>query len=217
MMLLDEDFIRSRTTEVVLQDGTRVRLRPIVPEDKGAIRAAFERLSPESRYRRFMSPMDELSDEMLASLTEIDYVDHFAWAALAIDEPGEPGIGVARYVRLKDEPAVAEAAVTIIDEYQGRGLGTFLLDALGAVALENGIRTFSGYVLEDNRAIRDVLEQVGVRFRYDSPGLIKVEVDLPARAEELRGSRAEEVLRALARGEGPSLLRWGAIWSPRTV
>jgi len=214
MIVTDEDFIRGRTTEVVLHDGTRVHLRPIVPEDKDRLRAAFERLSPESRYRRFMSPMDELSDEMLAHLTEIDYVDHFAWAALAMDEPGEPGVGVARYVRLEDQPAVAEAAVTVVDDFQGRGLGTFLLDALGAVALENGIKTFSGYVLDGNKAIREVLEQVGVRFRYDSPGLVKVEVDLPARAEELRGSRAYEVLRAIARGEGPNLLRWGAFWTP---
>lgn len=199
---------------MVLPDGTRVRLRPIVPEDKGRLLAGFRRLSPESRYRRFMSPLAELSPDMLARLTEVDYVDHFAWIALSLEEPGEPGVGVSRYVRLPDEPEVAEAAVTVLDEYQGRGLGTLLLQALGAVALENGIRTFRGYVLEGNAPVLEVLEGSGARVRHEAPGLLRVEVDLPARAEELAGSAAYDVLRALARGESPGPLSWGGLWSP---
>lgn len=142
--MADRAFIERRTTEAELLDGTRVRIRPIVPQDKERLVAAFERLSPESRYRRFLSPVDEITPDLLRRLTEIDYVDHFAWAALLADDPGEPSVGVARYVRLPDEPGVAEAAVTVVDEYQGRGLGT-LLQALGAVALEHGIRRFRGF------------------------------------------------------------------------
>jgi RimJ/RimL family protein N-acetyltransferase len=210
--VIDEEFISRRTMEATLADGTRVRLRPIVPEDKAHILAAWQRLSPESRYRRFMSPMDELTPEMLAQLTEIDYVDHFAWAAFALDEKGEPGIGVARYVRVKDEPEVAEAAVTVVDDYQGRGVGTLLLQALGAVALENGIKRFRGYVLSDNRAIRELLEELGARVFHDGPGVDVLEVELPSE-DDIRGSQVYEALRAVARGEGPHLIRWGALWS----
>jgi GNAT superfamily N-acetyltransferase len=202
---VDEEFIHRRTTEVTLEDGMRVLLRPILPEDKGRLVDGFRRLSPESRYRRFMSPVDELSEDQLRFLTEIDYVDHFAWVALDFDAEATPGIGVARYVRIPEEPEVAEAAVTVVDDYQGRGVGTLLLEALGAVALENGISRFRGYALEDNRPLRDVLEDMGASMTHDSPGLLRVELDLPRRAEDLRGSPLEAVLRAVARGGGPVL------------
>lgn len=202
-----EEFVRRRTTTVALLDGTRARLRPIVPDDKARLVGAFERLSPESRYRRFMAPIVELSDEQLAQLTELDYRDHFAWVALSLDEPGLPGVGVSRYVRAPDEPEVAEAAVTVVDDYQGRGLGRLLLEALGAVALENGIRRFRGHVLEDNRPIRDLLEGMGARLEHDSAGMSQVELELPHRAEQLRATPMYEVLRAVAAGHGPVFLR----------
>jgi GNAT superfamily N-acetyltransferase len=204
---VDAEFVRRRTTEVALRDGARVRLRPILPEDKAVLVEGFRRLSPEARYRRFMAPIQELTDDQLRYLTEIDYVDHFAWLALDPDTSGHPGIGVARYVRIPEEQSVAEAAVTVIDDYQGRGVGTLLLEALGAVALENGIRRFRGYALEDNRAIREVLEAMGATIAHDSPGLLRIEVDLPARAEEVKGSPLAEVLRIVARGDGPVLLQ----------
>jgi GNAT superfamily N-acetyltransferase len=202
-----EEFVRRRTTTVALQDGTRVRLRPIVPDDKARLVGAFDRLSPESRYRRFMAPIAELTEEQLAHLTELDYRDHFAWLALSLDEPGLPGVGVSRYVRTPDEPDVAEAAVTVVDDYQGRGLGRLLLEALGAVALENEIRRFRGFVLEDNRPMRELLDGMGARIEHDSAGLSRMELELPRRASELRGSPMYEVLRAVAAGHGPVFLR----------
>ncbi|HEV3474176.1 MAG TPA: GNAT family N-acetyltransferase [Actinomycetota bacterium] len=202
-----EEFVRRRTTTATLQDGTRARLRPIVPDDKGRLVAAFERLSPESRYRRFMAPIAELTEEQLIHLTEVDYRDHFAWVALSLDEPGLTAVGVSRYVRAPDEPDVAEAAVTVVDDYHGRGLGRLLLEALGAVALENGIRWFRGYVLEDNRPMRELLEGMGARMEHDSAGLARMELELPKRASELRASPMYEVLRAVASGHGPVFLR----------
>jgi GNAT superfamily N-acetyltransferase len=206
---VDEEFVRRRTTEVTLRDGTPVRLRPIVREDKAILVEGFRRLSPESRFRRFMAPIEELTADQLRFLTEIDYVDHFAWVALDLDAAGHPGVGVSRYVRIPEEPEVAEPAVTVVDDYQGRGLGTLLLEALGAVALENGISRFRGYALEVNRPIREVLEAMGATTAHDSPGMLRIEVDLPARMEEMRGSPLREVLRIVARGDGPVFLRPG--------
>ncbi|MGH2706432.1 MAG: hypothetical protein ACRDJ4_15495 [Actinomycetota bacterium] len=119
---MDEEFIRRRTADVVLLDGTRVIVQPIVPEAKELLATSFERLSPRSRYRRFFSPIRELSEDQLRRLTEIDYVDHFAWTART---PGGLGVGVSRYVRLAEDAGTAEVAVTVIHEYQDRGLGTF--------------------------------------------------------------------------------------------
>jgi GNAT superfamily N-acetyltransferase len=204
--IADEAFVRGRTSVMSLRDGSRVKIRPVLPGDKQRFLDGFARLSPASRYRRFLSPIDELTPEMLRIFTEVDYRDHFAYVALLSDELDEPGIGVARYVRLPDDPVAAEAAVTVIDEYQGRGLGTLLLEALGAVALENGIRRFSGVALAENAAIREVLESMGARVRFDSPGLVRVEVDLPATTARLTGTPLYDIFRTVARGEGPAFL-----------
>lgn len=200
-MTVDRELVSRRTAVLSLPDGTRIRLRPVVPGDKAVLAEGFRRLSAASRYRRFMTPLEELDEGMLRQLTELDYVDHFAWLALLADQPGEPAVGVARYVRLDEEPEIAEAAVTVSDEYQGRGIGTLLLEALGAVALENGIGTLRGYVLEENRDMREVLDAVGARVVHEAPDLLRADVDVASRAEQLRGTPLGDALRALARGE----------------
>ena len=79
-----------------LRDGSEVVLREVQPEDKATIVAAFERMGPESRYRRFFSPLKRLTDADLKYLTEVDHLDHEAVIAIG---PGEEPVGVARYVR----------------------------------------------------------------------------------------------------------------------
>jgi GNAT superfamily N-acetyltransferase len=197
----EADFVARHTTTVSLTDGTRVRIRPITPSDKENLVEGFHRLSPESRYRRFMTNLDELTPEMLAYLTEIDYVDHFAWLAIAADEVEQPGIGVARYVRLEDDPASAEAAIAVTDDYQGRGVGTVLLQALGATALANGVRYFVGYALPENKPVIELLEQDGAQIEHGGPGEVRFRIDLPQKEETLKGSSLYRALRAAARGE----------------
>jgi len=136
--------------EFALRDGTRIVVRPVLPEDKERLRDGFALLSPRSRYRRFLTALGHLSDEQVRYLTEVDYADHMAWVALDPSAPTQPGVGVARYVRLPEEPTVAEAAVTVLDAYQGKGVRTILQVALAGSALEHGIRSFRGYVLAEN-------------------------------------------------------------------
>jgi GNAT superfamily N-acetyltransferase len=109
-------------------------------------------------------------------------------------------------VRLPDEPDAGEAAVTVVDDWHGRGLGTLLLELLGAVALENGIRRFVGFALGENVQIRELVQPLGARIRHEAPGITRVEIDLPKRAKELRESGLYEILRAVARGEGPRFI-----------
>jgi RimJ/RimL family protein N-acetyltransferase len=141
--------------------------------------AAFESLSAESRYRRFFSPLQDLSDTTLDYLTRIDYRDHFAWVALDGPADAEHLVGVARYVRL-DDPTTAEAAVTVSDPYQGRGLGHLLLAALVDEARQHGITCFKGDVLAENEAMQSVLERAGAQFALSEAGVIRFELDLPA-------------------------------------
>ena len=182
---------------VTLRDGTRALIRTIRAEDKEALVDGLGRLSPESRYRRFLRPVTTLNERELKYLTEIDYTNHYAWVAMGIDEPGEPGLGVARYIRDPLDPEVAEAAVAVVDDYQGKGIGSMLLRVLVAAAQENGIRTFRGWVLGDNVNVLRPLERIGARRKPDH-GVLRIEVDL---AEVYDGSSVQEALRAVAAGE----------------
>ena len=169
---------RKRRVEVTLLDGTRVVMRPIEPVDKSAIAEGFEHLSEESRYRRCMGGVKRLTQPLLVALTEIDHVDHEAWVAFAPNEPGSPGIAVARYVRLPGEPEIAEPAVTVIDQYQGRGLGTTMMDVLTRDAVAHGITRFRAYVLVDNQPIIKILRRLGATMRVEEPGVLRADIDL---------------------------------------
>ena len=165
---------------VRLEDGTTVFLRPAVSADRRLIESGFGRLSPQSRYQRFFTPVLELSPTALDHLSDVDGADHRAIAAVVHEGAEEVGVGVARYVRL-DDPEAAEVAVTVIDEYQGRGLGRHLFDALAAEALRRGITRFEGTVLVENRGMQAILRRAGARFSWAEEGVIAFEVDLRAR------------------------------------
>lgn len=164
-----------------LRDGTRVILRPLRPDDADQLRAGFARLSPASRYSRFFTPKAELSDAELTALTLLDGLDHFALGAVRVDDDGREieGLGVARFIRTAEDPAVAEAAVTVIDAAQGRGLGTLLLGRLAAAARERGILYFRGDILAGNQPIRHIVEAAGGAVELAEGGQVRVLVELP--------------------------------------
>lgn len=159
-------------------------VRPIEPGDGDKLRAAFDRLSPESRYRRFFSAMPRLSETMLHHLLDVDGVDRVAWAAIDADAEGQPGIGVARYFRLEDQPDAAEMAVAVVDDYQNRGVGSLLLHHLNRTARQHGITHFVGSVLADNRRMLDLIESAGGRYHLDEPGVLRLEIDIPDEPDE---------------------------------
>jgi GNAT superfamily N-acetyltransferase len=163
---------------IVLRGGSRVRLRQGRSSDKALLLRGFARLSPESRYRRFLAPAPALSEETVHYLTEIDHRDHEAIAALD-DETGE-GVGIARYVRNPQRPDVAEIAVTVIDDWQRRGLGTLLLEVLAGRARAEGISSFTALMLASNQEMLKVLEALGpLRIIDQKAGTVEVEVPVP--------------------------------------
>jgi GNAT superfamily N-acetyltransferase len=166
---------------VTLRDRSIVTLRLVRPDDKELMRRGFERLSADSRYRRFFGCKNTLSDAELVYLTEVDGHNHFAIGAVAKDARGDDeGVAVARFIRSKADTRAAEVAVTVVDDWQRKGLATVLLLRLAAAARERGVECFTGLVLPSNVAIHDVLAPLegALRVRPDPEGM-DVEVDLP--------------------------------------
>lgn len=152
-------------------------------DDKERLRAGFARLSPESRYLRFFAPKHRLSDAELRYLTEIDGVDHVAIGAARLTTDGAEGdgLGVGRFIRLAGTPAIAEAAIAVLDEVQGQGLGTLLFMRLIAAAIERGIARFRCEVLCDNQSMVDLVKRFAPeRTVHVESGVTSIEFDLPA-------------------------------------
>jgi GNAT superfamily N-acetyltransferase len=167
--------VASYPAHLTLRDGSLVRIQPIQPEDKRELERGFKRLSDRSRYSRFLAPMERLSPSMLAYLTEVDHRDHEA--LIAFDAESKGAVGVARYVRTGGSSA--EAAVTVLDDWQGLGLGTGLTSLLAERALERGIDQFTAVVLAENREMMGLLESLGqVKVTNRQAGTLNVEVPL---------------------------------------
>jgi RimJ/RimL family protein N-acetyltransferase len=179
-----------------LPDGERILLRPIEPADREALEDGIRRMSPESRYRRFFTPLDHLTDKQLTYLTEVDHRDHEA--LVAIEPDTDRGIGVARFIRSETDPEVAEFAVAVADDWHRRGVGSALLHRLTERARQEGIRRFSASILEENRPMLELADALGdVQVRDRAGGAVEIEVELP---EEGIGAALAETLRAAGRG-----------------
>jgi GNAT superfamily N-acetyltransferase len=165
-----------------LRDGSTVLLRAVDRTDKDLLRRGFARLSPRSRYLRFLSPKSQLSEAELEDLVSLDGVDRFALGARAILPDGREGEGlaVARFARLANRPAAAEAAVTVIDAAQGKGLGTLLLLRLAAAARERGIDRFVCEFHTSNEHIQRLVARLAPGAEAAAHGFVRAEVLLPA-------------------------------------
>ncbi len=182
----------------VLNDGTAVWFAPITPANREQLRRGFEEISAESRYRRFLSPLSRLTDGQLDYLTNVDFVDHVAWGAEIAET--HRGVAIGRWIRLADEPEVAEAALAVLDEFQGRGLGRALLWLLAGSAIERGVRQFRGEVLAENEPMLALVEELGaVPVRREGP-VLEVRAPLPESIDELRRTPVPAILRAAAEG-----------------
>lgn len=201
--------------QVHLRDGSPVLLRQIRPSDRTRLAEGVARLSPASRYLRFQRAVTELSERELRYLTEVDHVDHEAIVAIDTARPDRPGVGVARYIREPFEPEVAEAAVTVADEYHGQGAGTSLLGALAARAAANGIRVFRSYVLAGNTAMLDVFDHLGARRELETSGLWRVDLDVPRDEAAIPGSGAGRAFLEAAREHHHLASILPPIWSRR--
>lgn len=166
-------WIKRGKRRVHLVDGARIILRPLRRSDRANYLAAFTRLSEESRRRRFHEPKAALSPAELDYLLNVDQRQHVAWCAVA---PRRTGVGVARFVRQGDGD-VAEFAITVVDDWQHRGVGKALLTVLMELAAAHGVARLRAEIMADNAAAIHLAEQLGGRVvRNDRRVFVEVAV-----------------------------------------
>ncbi len=151
-----------------LRDGELVDFRPVRQADRETIQHGMSGLSLQSRYFRFFTPIAKLSDAQLHYFTEVDQQNHIAWIALAHDQPGHPGLGIARFIRMRNQPTVAEFAVVVLDSHQQQGLGTILMAILYRMAVIKSIQTLRGFILPENTVMSDWLARLGAVGDYEN-------------------------------------------------
>jgi RimJ/RimL family protein N-acetyltransferase len=153
-----------------------VLIRPVRSADAPLLADGFARLSDRSRRLRFLAPKQALSPAELGYFTDVDHHDHEALGAL--DHADGRGVGIARYVRDAGDPQAAEIAVTVIDDWQGRGLGTELVAQLSERARSEGIRRFTALVAADNPAMARLLRNVRADLVRHESGALQYEITL---------------------------------------
>ncbi|MFJ6796947.1 GNAT family N-acetyltransferase [Streptomyces sp. NPDC091268] len=182
--------------DVVLRDGGTARIRPITTADAGRLVSFYEQVSDESKYYRFFAPYPRLSDRDVHRFTHHDYVDRVGLAATI----GGEFIGTVRYDRIGSDgrPATgpadeAEVAFLVQDAHQGRGVASALLEHIGAVARERGIRRFAAEVLPANNKMIKVFTDAGYQQKRSfEDGSVHLTLDLEPTAESLAVQRARE-------------------------
>ncbi len=187
-----------RFPEVALKDGGRAILRPLSPADKPRVQEAFRRLSRESRFSRFFTPLEVLDGKLLDQLTTADGIDHVVWAAMDAEDADDPGMGAASFWRSKENPAEAEFSVTVADDHQGRGIGTLLLATLWTLARRVDIEHFRLIALSENFPVLHWMESLGATVDCDNGSTCEVMLDL----------REESRTRIPSTPEGDELIDW---------
>jgi GNAT superfamily N-acetyltransferase len=155
---------REYSVDAKLLDGSSIRIRAISGEDQERLHEHFRGLSPQSIYVRFMGFKRDLSPEDLRYLTELDFIDHVGLAAAITENGRERFIGVGRYIR-GSEPRRAEVAFAVLDDFQGHGIGTILLEHLALIARQSGITELEASVLAENRQMLEVFAHSGFKIR----------------------------------------------------
>lgn len=178
-----------------LSDGTEVVLRPLEASDRERLAEGLKQLSARSRLTRFFGPVTTFSERQLRYLTEVDQERHVAWAALR----GEEGLGVARFAREPDDSATAEPAVTVIDAYQHRGLGTVLFALLYLSAQRLGVKRFRALVLFENQELVRALHEAGGRLGAHEEGAVRIEIPVFPTVDDLPDTPAGRFLAQLLR------------------
>ena len=188
---------------VRLADGTPVVLRPVLPTDRRHLVRGLARMSAESRYRRFLTPMPRFTPWHLRYLTEVDQREHLAWAVFVREAGGWAGVAVGRCVRLADDPSAAEFALTVVDDHQGRGLGRLLLGTLALLALPAGVERFVAEVLASNAPMTRLLDRAGATVRPLGGGVVGAELPVAALPARLLADGVRRALRRLLAGGPP--------------
>ncbi|KNB43710.1 cyclic nucleotide-binding protein [Blastocystis sp. subtype 4] len=197
------DFIASHGMKMNLK-GKDIIIRPVAPRDKSRFMKGIQQLSADTLFLRFLSPIRELSSSQVDYLLNVDFDDHYAFAAV-VDEPSYPGMAITRYIRSFENPTEAEWAVTVVDQYQGLGLGRILLYLMNLVEVlggfDHGIRSFSATIHPTNRRILAWMEELKATSVQTEDGIVW-KFPLPMPESFMRNEEIRKKLIKIAKGEG---------------
>lgn len=181
---------------VVFKDETELLLRPVLPGDAERSNHPSVQFSTETLYRRFMSTRAP-STALMNYLFQVDYVDHFVW--VLIDGADGPVVADVRFVRDIDDVSAAEIAFIVADDYQGLGIGNFLMGALSISARVGGVRRFTARLLADNMPMRAILDRFGAEYERDEPGVVVTEFEVPDAGEFGIDAQVADQIRSVTR------------------
>ncbi|MGH8310528.1 MAG: GNAT family N-acetyltransferase [Steroidobacteraceae bacterium] len=193
----------ARTEEWLLESGERVIARPVCPGDEGLTRAFVRGLSERSRYYRFHGAVADTHASLLERLTRVDQYRQVALIVVAIEHGQRVQIAEARFAP-GETPGVAEFALVVDDRWQGRGIGSKLLERVEELARATGYVGLGGDVLRDNRPMVRLARRCGfdVSEYAGDPGLVRVD-------KALAGVALEAIIPARRRAAGDSVLTYG--------
>lgn len=179
MVELQEDLKLKMVKFLTLQDGTTIAIGLAGPEDKQRLVEGFSKLSLQTRLYRFHCGKNNLSTTEKDYLLNIDNYNHLAIGAVDIDKNQDVGIGMIRYIRNKDDPWKAEVALTVIDEYQNKGIGTLLYNEMLEYARKNRIKLLVNCVMKENTTMLNILKKFGGEIIDSSGNQYRIEIKLP--------------------------------------
>ncbi|KKF03190.1 GNAT family N-acetyltransferase [Mycolicibacterium obuense] len=181
---------------VMMRDGSVFYLRPVLPGDSARVTQGPVEFSSETLYRRFQSVRSP-TKSLMRYLFEVDYLDHFVF--VLTDGLDGPVVADARFVRDERHPEEAEIAFIVGDDYQGRGIGTFLMRAISVAAHDDGVRRFTARVLSDNMPMRAILDRAGAVWHRDDLGVVVTDIDVPKPSDLPFDAELVQQIRGVAR------------------
>ena len=181
---------------VMMRDGSVLYLRPVLPGDSARVTQGPVEFSSETLYRRFQSVRSP-TKSLMRYLFEVDYLDHFVF--VLTDGLDGPVVADARFVRDERHPEEAEIAFIVGDDYQGRGIGTFLMRAISVAAHDDGVRRFTARVLSDNMPMRAILDRAGAVWHRDDLGVVVTDIDVPKPSDLPFDAELVQQIRGVAR------------------
>lgn len=176
-----------------VKDNTYLCFKTLEKEDREKFIEGFKKLSKNTIYHRFFGFMKELTEKQIEELLDVDKKDHVAWTAFDIVDEDTVGVGVGRFKRSPTNPREAELALTVLDEYQGKGVGSVLLAIMYYLAGQLNIELFTGIILFDNTKLIKRFRELGAEFTRTSN---EFEMLLPVHTDfnNLPGTRYARVL-----------------------
>lgn len=190
MTAIDDIIVHTR-----IENGRRICIRAVRPDDEPRMRSGIEQLSKQSRYLRFFSGAPRLPDRVVAGLVAVDGHRHLAWGAILSDDPEQLAIGAVHAVREDTDSPTAEFAVGILDAFHGQGLARMLSAVLLIHCRAEHIAAMELQILAENTAAANLVRSLGANRTGTSQGVSDYRLDTAAALHSLEAGQEPAGLR----------------------